>query len=144
MDTNNFEELEHRLAGQSMAPPPAALRSAVLTDVHRELAAARWDRHLARAAAVLLAVGVGMNLTVGLQSSGSSGAVRRIAGGPSRDSLVQVAVAVAEATDPETGSRFARQLAALSGMPLSSEQSAAIDLAVKLHTRPTAANGKDG
>jgi hypothetical protein len=144
MDDESSGDIERRLASFSSPHAQTELRAAVLSDIHRELAAARWDRRLARAAAVLLAVGVGMNLAMGLQSSGSSSAVRRVAAGPSRDSLVQVAVTVAEATDAETGSRFARQLAAISGLLLSSEQSAAIDAAVKLHARPAAANGKDG
>jgi hypothetical protein len=143
-DAESLSDFERRLAGVSSPYAPTELRADVLRDVHRELAAARWDRRLARAAAVLLAIGVGMNLAMGLQSSGSSSATRRVAGGPSRDSLVQVAVTVAEATDPETGSRYARQMAAMSGVSLSSEQSAAIDAAVKLHARPAAANGKDG
>jgi hypothetical protein len=144
MDDESLNDIERCLASVSSPHVPSELRADVLRDVHRELAAARWDRRLARAAAVLLAVGVGMNLAMGLQSSGSSGVIRRIAAGPSRDSLVQVAVTVAEATDPETGSRFARQLAAMSGVPLSSEQSAAIDAAVKLHARPVSSDGKDG
>lgn len=144
MNDESFGDIERQLTSAPSLPAPTELRADVLRDVHRELAAARWDRRFARAAAVLLAVGVGMNLAMGLQSSGSRSAIRQVAGGPSRDSLVQVAMTVAEATDAETGSRFARQLAAMSGMSLSSEQSAAIDAAVKVHARPAAVNGKDG
>ena len=87
---------------------------------------------------------MGTNLVIGLQSSGSGSASRQVAGGPSRDALVQVAVTVAEATDAQTGSQFARRLAAMSGMLIDREQSAAIDAAVKQHSRPAASNGKDG
>jgi hypothetical protein len=144
MNRDDFEELEHRLAGQGVMPLSMDLRGAVLADVHRELAAARWDRRLARVAAVLLAIGVGMNLVIGLRSDNSTSASRQIASVPSQDSLVRVAKTVADATDAETGSRFARQMAAMSGVLLSSEQSAAIDAAVKRHARPASSDGKDG
>jgi hypothetical protein len=144
MKDDGVEELAERLAGVKLDGPPNELRSAVLAGVHRELAAARWDRRFARAAAVLLAIGVGMNLAIGLQSGGVMSSNRQVAGGPSRESLVQVAVTVAEATDAETGSRFARQMAAMSGMSLDSEQSAAIDAAVKRHARSAVSDGKDG
>jgi hypothetical protein len=144
MKDDGIEELEQRLASLKLDGPPKEFRGEVLAGVHRELAAARWDRRLARAAVGLLAVGVGMNLAIGLRAGGSMSGNRQVAGGPSRESLVQVAVTVAEATDAETGRRFARQLAAMSGLSLSSEQSAAIDAAVKQHSRPTVSDGKDG
>ena len=144
MNDESLGDIERQLTSVSSPHAPTELRTDVLRDMHRELAAARWDRRLARTAAVLLAVGVGMNLAMGLQSSGSSGVVRQVAGGPTRDSLVQVAMTVAEATDAQTGRQFARQMAAMSGVPLSSEQSAAIDAAVKRHARPAPADGKDG
>lgn len=144
MDNESLGDIERRLTSVSSSHAPTELRAAVLRDMHRELAAARWDRRLARAAVVLLAIGVGMNLAMGLQSSGSSSVIRQIAGGSSRDSLMQVAVTVSEATDAQTGRQFARQMAAMSGVPLSSEQSAAIDAAVKRHARPAASDGKDG
>jgi hypothetical protein len=144
MDDLTFENFECQLADVSLPRIPSELRGAVLADVHRELTAARWDRRLARAAAVLLTVGVGMNVAMGLQFGDSSNASRQVAGGPSQDALVHVAMTVAEATDAQTGSRFARQLAAMSGISLDSQQSAAIDAAVKHHSRPAASDGKDG
>jgi hypothetical protein len=144
MDDNSVESIERHLANVSSLPVPTELREDVLRSVHRELAAAYWDRRLARAAALLLVVGVGMNVMMALSAGRSSGAGRQLAEGPSRASLAQVAATVAEATDAATGSRYARQLAAMSGLSLTSEQSAAIEAAVKLHARPAAANGKDG
>lgn len=141
---NDLTGIEERLARHEVSGPATELRGAVLADVHRELAAARWDRRLARAAAVLLVVGIGMNVAMGWQSSGPNSAVRRVADGPSQAAIVQFAVTIAEATDPETGRRFARQLAAMSGISVSSEQSAAIDAAVKPHVRPVISDGKDG
>jgi hypothetical protein len=144
MKDDGVEELEERLAGLSLSGASKDLRDKVFANVHRELAATRWDRRFARAAAVLLAIGIGMNVAVGLQSGGSMNGSRQVAGGPSGDSFVQAAVAMSEVTDAETGSRFARQMAAMSGVSLSSEQSAAIDAAVKQHSRPTVSDGKDG
>src|SRR5450432_3883819 len=144
MKDDGVEELEKRLAVLNLGRAPKDLRDEVLAGVHCELSAALWDRRLARAAAVLLAVGVGMNLAIGWQSSGSSNSKNQVAVGPSRESLVQFAVTIAEATDPETGSRFARQLAVMSGMSVSSEESAAIDAAVKQRARPVISDGKDG
>ena len=144
VENDDLTGIEGRLARHEVSGPATELRSAVLADMHRELSAARWDRRLARAAGVLLAVGVGMNLAIGRQSSRSSNSTNQVAVGPSRESLVQFAVTIAEATDPETGSRFARQLAVMSGMSVSSEESAAIDAAVKQRARPVISDGKDG
>ena len=57
-----------------------------------------------------------------------------------RQSLVDTAVVVAEATDAATGSRFARQLAAMSGEELTAHEQKAIDAAV----RHVMANGNKG
>ena len=85
MDDESLNDIERQLSGVSTPHAPTELRADVLRDVHRELAAARWDRRLARTAAVLLAVGVGMNLGMGLQSSGSSSSLRPVAGGTARE-----------------------------------------------------------
>jgi hypothetical protein len=49
----------------------------------------------------------------------------------SRQSLVETAVVVAQATDAATGRRFARQLAAISGHKLTADDAAAIDAAIE-------------
>jgi hypothetical protein len=111
-----------------------------LAEVQRELRSARCDRRWARAAAVLLAAGVGLNVAIGLRTVGSvDGSQQSVIRSSARKSLVDTAVVVAEATDAATGSRFARQLAAMSGRELTSDEAAAIEAAVR-----RAANGNKG
>jgi hypothetical protein len=126
-----LEQIERQVAGVAPEGAPPALRAAVLADVHRELRAARWDRRLARAAALLLVVGVGMNLAAGLQSENiASKRPRGATQANSRRSLVETAIVVAEATDARTGRHFARQLAAMTGHRLTVDEAAAIDAAI--------------
>lgn len=118
------QKLENALA--SSVPPN--LRDIVLRQVRRELAAARWDRRLGRAAAALLVVGIGLNalMAIGVGANRTNFSQR----GRSLVALVETAAAVAEATDAETGRRFVRHMAALGGWALSEEQTAALDAAV--------------
>ena len=91
---------------------------------------------------MLLVVGVGLNVAIGLRSAGSRDAApQQIARSSSQQSLVETAIVVAEATDAATGSRFARQLAAMSGRELTADEAAAIDAAVE---RAAHANGNKG
>jgi hypothetical protein len=115
-----------RLHGRDAAAPPA-LRDAVLAAMRRELRAQRWDRRLGRVAACLLIGGVGLNIAAGLASERFAPTNQRLA---SSDSLVQTAVAVAQATDPETGRLLAQQLAAWQGRAVTPQQLAAIDAAL--------------
>jgi hypothetical protein len=145
MNDESLEFIESRLAALHPLVAPRELRGAVLADVRRELRAARWDRRLARVAAVLLAVGVGLNLAIGLQSTGSShGQPPRVAHSDARQSLLDTAVVVAEATDAATGSRYARQLAAMSGRELTADEAAAIDAAVERAATHATTNGNKG
>jgi hypothetical protein len=134
MSDESFEHVERQLAGAGPGAP-VELRAAVLGEMRRELRAARWDRWISRTAAAVLLVGVGLNAVMFLRGDppAEPGAERGIAqrGIVAQDSLVQAAAAVAEATDVETGRRFARQLAALGGRELSDEQAAAIDAAMR-------------
>jgi hypothetical protein len=140
MNEESLERVERQLAQLRPRGGGSELRAAVLADVERELRASRWDRRLARAAAVLLMVGVGLNVAVGLRSDGAhDGSRQSMAQSSARQSLVDTAAVVAEATDAATGSRFARQLAAMSGRELTAEESAAVDAAVR-----RAANGNRG
>lgn len=140
-----LKDIETRLASVGQRSAPDALRAAVLGDVGRELAAARWDRRFARAAAVLLTVGVGMNVALGLRSSQpADGRPAQIANAKSRESLIETAVVVAEATDANTGRLFARQMAAMRGRELSSDDAAAIDAAIERAGTHTTANGNKG
>ena len=136
MDSESLEQVERQLAGFRPSAAPAELRASVLAEMQRELRAARWDRRLARAAAVLLVVGIGLNLAIGISSSGSSDVRSRpVAHSNSQQSLLDTAVVVAQATDAATGRRFARQLAVLSGHELTEAEAAAIDAAVQRATR---------
>ncbi len=128
----SVEAVERRLESLGSRRVPSDLRENVLADVHRELRAARWDRRLARAAVVLLVVGVGMNAAMGLRSSDSpSGHVASHRPGESRQSLVETAVVVGQATDASTALQFARQLAAMTGRELTPDEAAAIGAAVQ-------------
>jgi hypothetical protein len=131
MDEDSLEQIEWQLAGTRVPAAPNSLRAAVLSSVQRELRASRWDRRLAGTAAVLLIVGMGLNVGIVWHESIEDGArARPSAPVASRQSLVDTAVLVAEATDAATGSHFARQLAALSGRELTADDAAAIDAAI--------------
>ena len=128
----DVEQVE-RLFCAAAPGAPADLRSAVLADVRRELRASAWDRMLARSAAAIVVVGVGLNAALGLR-----GDARMAPGGQAtaivdarQDALVQTAAAIAEATDAAMGRSVARQLAALSGRTLTDDQAAAIDAALR-------------
>jgi hypothetical protein len=144
MSDESFEFLERRLAATGVQGAPGGLRGAVLGDVQRELRAARWDRRLARAAVLLLVVGVGLNVAISWRQDGAAGgSQQRIAKVNTRQSLVDTAVVVAEVTDAATGRRFARQLAEMTGGELTKGEAAAIDAAIE---RPMshAAKGRRG
>jgi hypothetical protein len=144
MSEESFEAIEQQLSMSFRHNAPPELRPAVLVDVERELRASRWDRRLGQTAFGLLAVGVGLNAGIILQESIGDGARDRpLAHVASRQSLVDTAVLVAEATDSATGSRFARQLAAIIGRELTADEAAAIDAAVRPAGRETT-NGNKG
>ena len=130
-----------RTARFPRAGAPPELRGAVLRDVQRELRASHWDRRLARVAAVLLVVGVGLNVSIGMKSVRDN--ANLIADqGQSRQSLIDTAVVVAQATDADTGSHYARQLAAMIGQPLSDDEATVVDAAVQYSTNNS--NGNKG
>lgn len=129
MNEPDDDALERQLSKLRIDSAPGALRRRVLAKVHDELSVGSWERRFARAAVILLAIGVGINASVGLRADRQNNA-SQVASGPSRESLVDAAVAVAEATDPETGRQYARQLAALSGRTLTLDQASAIDAAI--------------
>jgi hypothetical protein len=143
MSENSLEQIERQIGAIRVVGPSLELRDAVLSKVHRELHAARWDRHLARFAAVLLVIGVGMNVAIGLQPS-RSGRPNVDTNRPAeaRQSLLETAVVVAQATDAATALQFARQLAAMTGRKLTADESAAIGAAVERHS-PRGEQGND-
>lgn len=120
------ETLERRL-GAISGGAPESLRNAVLAAAHRELRAQRWDRRLGRAAVALVLAGIGLNAGVGLISERSTTSSAAFA---TNDALVRTAVAVARATDAETGRLLAHQLAVIQDQSISPQQLAAIDAAI--------------
>jgi hypothetical protein len=142
MNNNPLEPLEQQLARSRQSIVPEALRTPVLAAVHRELAAQRWERRLARAASGLLVVGIALNWTVGLR--GERAASRRMEVAAKPEVIFEIAVVVAEATDVETGNIFAQHWAALSGSTLSNEQAAAIEQTIKRNLRNAGAVRKAG
>jgi hypothetical protein len=136
MSDESLEQIERQISLLRGINSPAELRGVVLEDVRRELQSARWDRRMARLTAALLFVGVGINLLIGVRSGTSyPGRLADDRQAVTRTSLVDTTVLVAEATDAATARRFARQMAAMAGRPLTEDDAAAIDAAV-LHLAP--------
>jgi hypothetical protein len=132
MIQESHDELERLLAAAPLPGAPAELRSGVLSSVERELRAARWDHRLARVAVLLLVVGIGMNASLVLKESRTQGSPSgRIAQDRQENSLIKTAIVVTEATDVETGRRFVRQIAAMSGRELTDRELEAIDAAIE-------------
>ncbi len=138
----NLEPIESQIARVPSGFAPTELRATVLGKVHRELRASRWDRRFGRAVAVLLVVGVVMNVVViGKHTSRPAG---RLALRPTPQVIAKLAVNVAEATDAKTARTIAFHLATFGGMPLSDQQTAAIRHEIDRRLPPTTTNGKDG
>lgn len=143
MNDESLKQVEAQLVGLLPVDAPRELRATVLADVRHELRAARWDRRLARAAAVLLIVGVGLNAGIVWKPAVDRGRPSQVAASNARQSLVNTAVVVAEATDARTGSEYARQMAAMIGHTLTADDLAAIDAAIDAGMRKSR-NGNKG
>ena len=126
VDDNRLELLEQRL-GQGSNPAPAALRDEVLAATRRELRAQRWDRRFSHSAILLVLTGVGLNVGAGLRGESTASPSATYT---TNDALVRTGVAVARATDVETGRLMAHQLAAIQDQSISPQQLAAIDAAI--------------
>jgi hypothetical protein len=137
MSEEAFEQIERQIAAIDGLGSPRELRAAVLASVNRELRAARWDRRLGRMAAVLLVVGIGLNVAIGQPDGSGGGETARVRRSEARPSLVDTAIVLAEATDAVTAQRFARQMAAMTGRELTADEAAAIEAAVR---RPASRN----
>ncbi len=132
MEKDSLEIIESKLAKLPLPSVPFELRQAVLSHVHRELATARWDRRFGRATIMLLVLGVGMNASVGLPwPPPATRQQNQLVHDRSRESLVETAVNVAEATDASTASRFARHLAEVAGWTLTDDELLTIDAAIQ-------------
>ena len=147
MNDEWLDQVEQHLAKQRPRGAPAELRSVVLARTRRELASAKWDGRLWRAAAVLLVTGIGLNALVGWNDDG---AVAEQAGpGPSPHAIAEVVVAVSDMSSPEAHGRLARQLAAWSSWTLSPSEAAAVEQEIERLlppgvSRQTNDNPKDG
>jgi hypothetical protein len=145
MDSPNLDDLESIERHLTSLPPPTAppsLRSVVLTNVHNNLKAQRWDKRLTRVAVVLLAAGGALNAALVFRG-GHAGGSQSLP--ESRAELItRAAVEVGEMTDAETAGRFAQHLAAMNGTTLSIEQQATIRNRIKSHWTNPAVQGKDG
>ena len=137
MSDESLEQVERQIASMRVVGSPIELRGAVLGNVRRELRAARWDRRMASAAAVLLVLGIGLNAAIGQSDGSGGGKTPRARRSETRPSLVDTAIAVAQATDAPTGQQVARQLAAMTGRELTADEAAAIEAAVR---RPASRN----
>ena len=142
MNDESMEHVELQLAHLQPPGAPQELRTIVLGAVHCQLNAQRWDRWVARIAAALVILGVGLNLLVGWR--GGQRAATQVAAAAKPDVMVQVAVAVAEATDAEAANCFVRHLAELSGSTLSPEQAAAIQQEIQSQVKNSVLSRKEG
>jgi hypothetical protein len=142
MNNNPLEPLEDQLSRARQPAAPVELRAPVLAAVHRQLAAQGWDRRLARMAAVLLVVGFCLNWTISLRDEGTVRGAIGVASTP--EAIVDTAVAVARATDVETGSRIAQHLSALGGTSLSPQQLTAIEQVIQQRVKTGSTSRKDG
>lgn len=132
MDSDDFDHIERRVSEVCGDYLPQELRAVVLGNVRRELRAGRWDRRLARAAVLLVGLGVGVNAAAVFHADGARDSrivkTRPAEGEPG---LIATAIVVARATDEATARQYARWLAAMSGHNLSVDEAAAIDRAVR-------------
>ncbi len=142
MNEESSEHLEQQLARIQPSGVPQELRATVMMAVHRQLIAQRWDRRLVRVAAALLVTGIALNWTVILRDG--TGLHGQIGDGQKPEAIVEVAVAVAQATDVQTATSFAQHLAALNGASLSPQQSAAMQQEIQRRVRSSALGRKEG
>jgi hypothetical protein len=142
MEPESLGPLESMLADVPVPNAPMALRQQVLRKVDRELAAARWDRRLARTARTLLILGVAMNVAIGVPWTELASPPRqRIVRQQPHETLLEAAVHVAEATDAESGRRFALHLASAAGWTLTTDDLRAIDIAIEQRSHDSAPKG---
>jgi hypothetical protein len=142
MDDPVPEAIERQLASLPLAAAPSELRGGVLGLVRRQLLAQHWDRRLGRAAAAALVVGVGLNAAISWRGGQPSSNQAVVEFKP--DAITQAAIAMAQATNAETGVQIARHLAALGGMTLTQQQQAEIQTQIESHSRHSTGQRKEG
>jgi hypothetical protein len=126
MNDNQRDPLETLLVDAHSQHAPAHLKTAVLSQVNRQLKSSRWERRLARTAASVLMLGLALNVML-MRSEMAIPTTNRYAEFLGEDSIVQMGKTVAEVTDAETGTLYAKQLAFFYGRQLTEQQSNAID-----------------
>jgi hypothetical protein len=103
--------IEQHLLRVTPKRAPVEMRSVILASMQSELRSARWDRRLARVAAVLMCLAVGLNGFFGWRGYQQ----RRLAElqRPTPQAIVEVTEMIALVTDEETGRWFEERLLAL-------------------------------
>ena len=145
MDEYEIDDLERQLLAGRTQNAPLELRAAVLSGMHRELTAGKWDRRLTRLTTLLLMLGLGTNAAISLPFAQSTGGSReRMVSAKSRALLIETAVNVAETTDTLAGNRFAFYLADMVGWTLTEEERGAIQAEILRSVRQSRTNGSDG
>jgi hypothetical protein len=129
MNDNQNDPLETLISGEHATSVPSDLRTAVLSQVDRQLRTCRWERRLTRATVLLLFIGIALNAKLGWEGEGHSAV--NYAQNTTQEKLIEVGVSVAETTDVETGSQFVNHLAAFSGTNLTRAQASSIEKAIQ-------------
>ncbi|HTQ39529.1 MAG TPA: hypothetical protein VMJ32_10900, partial [Pirellulales bacterium] len=92
----------------------------------------------------ILALGIGLNWTVSWHDRETPSDHAEIASTTDPRTIVEVAVAIGNVTDAETGSQLARQLTALTGAPLNPQQAAALEQEVQRRVKGGFLGRKEG
>ena len=137
------DSVEIQLARLQPRADVGGLRESTLGRVRRELRSSRWDHRLVRVAAVLLVVGIAMNVAT-IRDRRTLPTGGQLATHPTADSIAELAVTMAEENDVKTANIFGRHLASLKGLPLDSHEVVAIEREIDRRLSTTVSNGKDG
>jgi hypothetical protein len=142
MEDELRDPIEDQLRSLSARDLPQELRCSTLASVNRQLATSRWERRFVRATLILLLFGVSLNVRFGSTQVHSS--TSQFASKSTAKHLIEVGVTVAEATDAETGTRFAHQMATLAGSRLTSQQVTALEQAIQKRAPSSPSSRKAG
>jgi hypothetical protein len=129
MNEEFIDPFEEQLRVLPMGEAPKGLRDVTLAAVHRQLAAARWERRIARTTVLLLLLGVALNVRFDTDQENRSEVDMASKSMP--ENIIEVGVSVAEVTDSETGSRFAKRMANLVGSQMTRQQVIALEQAIQ-------------
>ncbi len=144
MGIEPIDSLEQILAQVPQPNAPSTLRESVLVAMQRELKTQRRLRRLERFSLAILLLGIALNWSVGWHDHATSTHQTEVASGLDSRALVEVAVAISNATDAETGSRLAKQLAVWCSMPLSPQDMAAMEEEIQRRVKEGTLGSKEG